>query len=978
MSILNKDIHNLNNIKDTNDSQANNIIKEEIFDKDKVYELNFIKLVIKDYSSIPRTERAKILRILLNVPFKIIDLENKFGYIIQAFQISPEPKNFDNSMQILLTEKTDICFYYLEYRLLFFFDLSQSMLLFDLRQKILNIQKIEKYLNLLLKHSAEYEEIFYNFDIEKIIYKPKIICTIACASNEEKFIFLKHSFILEKNKLEKFYLNEISNKINLILMKYHDNKKKPQSNDENTAQIEFLYKILENCLLTFNLMPSSGNRILFFLTDGNIYLHHLGKYNNILMQLNRADISIQIIDMFYRNNCYGLTSPKFINNIEIMKYLAKFTGGNYINENLFIELFFPKELDNDRENKNKKDRFFYPTLYPNILSYNLNIQKSKDLWNKRFNDVFDEKYLHCEHCAKGFELFLCKKIQVENNKKDKEEFVLYNKNKIEDLINKGISIKSIGLLCNYKKSVIIKELFESYKLNMSLALIIESRFRESFYFKKTKNKQKIKFICYLLPGIRIKYNLTKQNDSLFCRDFQVDILIKGEINKITQMKKDLYKNNGQNEKVELLLNFIKQVMCTDRIALFFSEIAHQENFLDKYFFKKNDNYLSKLSSLPVRNWHRYFNVMICEIFIINNSVKVTREFINNFLDSPTEAIKWNEEKKEYMKNKILQFCDDFKDDLNFGIKKISKEENKKNNLAHNGFLLIKFDMSYKNICIVYLGFFHCFLTIRNKYYNKFTEFISSNEKNESDFIMGFSNGKHLTYFLTRQNLNETNEKNNLNSDYKKFNRDLKSKVNILYANLKKVEDYKNIVNNIFTYNASKKLINDYLKKFPQFYEIKNDTDGSLKIKNIISQLILQRIKEKFRILNWDYNQIIFFTYFTDLIANLNLENSFLENISHNPLLNKIIVLYSIKIKGENFRKLVTKLIFEPNENLYILTNRDNEKNQGINEGKEKNYFLEIIKYYKQEEKEIKKKIKMNINSNEDDNNNDVILLSEIL
>ena len=129
MSILNKDIHNLNNIKDTNDSQANNIIKEEVFDKDKIYELNFIKLVIKDYSSIPRTERAKILRILLNAPFKIIDLENKFGYIIQAFQISPEPKNFDNSMQILLTEKTDICFYYLEYRLLFFFDLSQSMLL---------------------------------------------------------------------------------------------------------------------------------------------------------------------------------------------------------------------------------------------------------------------------------------------------------------------------------------------------------------------------------------------------------------------------------------------------------------------------------------------------------------------------------------------------------------------------------------------------------------------------------------------------------------------------------------------------------------------------------------------------------------------------------------------------------------------------------------------------------------------------------
>ena len=979
MSFPPKDLQNDDDKKDNNNFQLNNDIKEEIFDKDKIYELNFIKLIIKDYSSIPRTERAKLLRFLLNVPMKIIDLEEKFGYIIQALQISPEPKNFDNTMQIMLTEKTDICFYYLEYRLLFFFDLSQSMLLFDLRQKILNIQKMERYLNLLLKSSAEYEEAFYNFNIEKIIYKPKIICTIVCASNEEEFIFIKHSFILEKNRLEKFYLKEISNKINLILMKYHDNKKKLQNNDENRDQILFLYKIFENCLLTFNLMPSSGNRILFFLTDGNIYLPHLGKYNNILMQLNRADISIQIIDMFYRNNCYGLTSPKFVNDIEIMKYLAKFTGGNYINENLFIELFFPKEIDNERNNKNKKDRFFYPTLYPNILSYNLNMQKSKELWNKRFNDVFDEKYLHCENCAKGFELFLCKKIEVENNKKDKEEFVFYNKNKIEDVINKGINIKSIGLLCNYKKSVIIKELFESYELNMSLSLIIESRFRESFYYKKTKNKRKIKFICYLLPGIMIKYNLTKQDDSLFCRNFKVDIIIKGEIGKMTQMKKELYKNNGQNERIEKLLNFIKQVICTDKIAMFFSEIIHKENYLEKYFFKKND-YLSKLSSLPVRNWHRYFNVMVCEIFIINNSVKVNKEFINNFLNSPEEAIERNNQKKDYIKNKILKFCDDYKEDLNFGIKKISKEENKKYNLAHNGFLLIKFDWSYKNICLVYLGFFHCFLTIRNKYYNKFKEFISSKDKSESknDFITEFSNGKHLTYFLTGQNLNEKKEENNLNNYYKKFNGSLEQKVNKLYSNLKKVEEYKNIVNNIFTYNASKKLINDYLKKFPQFYEIKNDTDGASRINNIIEQLILQRLKEKFRILNWDKNQIMFFSYFTDLIKNLNLENSFLENIIHNPLLNKIIVLYSIKKKGEDFRKLVTKLIFEPNENLYILTNKDTDDNQRINENNENNYFMEIIKYYKQEEKEIKKNIKININSNDNDINNDMSLISELL
>ena len=66
-------------------------------------------------------------------------------------------------------------------------------------------------------------------------------------------------------------------------------------------------------------MSSTGSRILFLLTDGNFYLPKLGKYNNILMQLNRIDISIQIIDLFYRNNCYGLTSPTFVNDIETMK-----------------------------------------------------------------------------------------------------------------------------------------------------------------------------------------------------------------------------------------------------------------------------------------------------------------------------------------------------------------------------------------------------------------------------------------------------------------------------------------------------------------------------------------------------------------------------------------------------------------------------------------------------------------------------------
>ena len=972
MSFSNEESSNLENKKDDNNEKMNNesniSSKEEIFNKDKIYELKHIKFIIKDYSSIPRTERAKIIRYLINVPMKIVDFEEKFGYIIHGFKLSPEPKNFDNTMQIMITEKTDICFYYLEYRLLFFFDLSQSMLLFDLRQKILNIQKIERYLNLLLKSSAEYEDTFYNLNIEKINYKPKIICTIACATNVEEIIFIKHAFILEKEKFENFYSKEISNKINLILMKYHD-KRKSQGVNENLDEILFLYKILENCLLTFNLMPSTGNRILFLLTDGNIFLPNLGKYNNILMQLNRADISIQIIDMFYRNNCYGLTSPKFVNDIEIMKYLAKFTGGNYINENLFIKLFFPKERGDD---KNKKDRFFYPTLYPNILSYNINLKESEDLWKKRFEDVFDEKHLHCENCSKGFELFLCKKIEVENNKNKNDEFVLYNKTKIEDLINNGINIKSIGLLSDYKKSVIVKELFESYKINKSLGLIIESRLRESFYFKKTKNPQKIKFINYLLPSIMIKYNLTKLTNTLRCRDFQVDIIIKGEISKITQMKKELYTNKGKSEKVELLLNFIKQIICTDKITLYFSEITHHINFLDKDFFSINENYISKLSSLPVRNWHRYFNVMMCEIFIINNTVEIDKEFIYNFLKSQDDATNRNEEKKDYLKKKILSFCDDYKEDKNFGIKKISKDENIKDKLAHNGFVLINFDWTYKNLCLVYLGFFHCFLTVRNKYYNKFKEFIIKNNDNNNEFIIECNDWKHLTYFLINQK-----KENNLiiNNEYKRFSGSLKIKVNNLYTSLKQVEDYKNIVNNVFTYCASEKLIDVYLKKYPQFYEITTDQENTLK--NILEKLILQRLKEKFRILNWSSKKMIFFSYFNNLI----IEDPLFNNIKSNPLLNNIIVLYSIKIEEQKNGKLVvSKLIFEPNENLYLLNNNEanikseEEKNNEINFPKDNSYFKAIMKYFEQDKIRIRKSIKINVKY--DDNienyeNNDI-------
>ena len=64
-----------------------------------------------------------------------------------------------------------------------------------------------------------------------------------------------------------------------------------------------------------------------------------------------------------------------------------------------------------------------------------------------------------------------------------------------------------------------------------------------------------------------------------------------------------------------------------------------------------------------------------------------KKMIKNFLQRIQQQVicqekvikkpkKKRKKKKRKKKKKILQFCDDCKEDLNFGIKKISKEENK--------------------------------------------------------------------------------------------------------------------------------------------------------------------------------------------------------------------------------------------------------------------------------------------------------------
>lgn len=938
----------------SNDNSEKNDINENKNernnDNDKVYELKYIKFIIKEYSSFPRTERAKLLMFILHNPISISKLEKEFGYIIYGFDFIPKdeqsfPKNIDNSLKIIINNHTDVCFYYLEYRMLFFMDLSQSMLLFDLRQRILNIQKTEKYLDYLLKNCIEFEDEVYDFNMNKIKFKPRIICTIASSSNIEEINFIKHAFILDKEHYN-IYKEKISKKMNSILSQY---EKKSQDN-EMEKQIHFLQKILENSLFTFNLMPSTGSRILFLLTDGNFFLPDLGKYNNILMQLNRIDISIEIIDLLYRNNCYGLTSPTFVNDIETMKYLSQFTGGNYINENDFIRKFFPEY----KNNKKDDHMFFYPTLYPNIINYNSDLEESKKIWRKRFTDYYDEKHIHCELCQNGFGLFLCKKILIDHNNIN-HEITLSKKTNINNLINKGLNMKYIGLL-NNNISVGVKELFESYNITLSLSLILEARLRESFYLKKTKNPQKIKFIMFYSPGIKIKYNLTKAKKDLLCEEFKVEIFIKGDLCKINQIKKEIMDKNKKSENLELLLNFIKEIICTDKISCYFSQISQNPIFLDN---KINKGLLQKITELTVHKWHRFFNVMLGEVFIMDKSIEINKDFIEKFLYDEKYLNRRIKEKKEYIKNKIMRFCDEFNEKKKIGIKRISKVENKKECLSHNGFLVIKYDWEYKNICLVYLGFFHCFLDIRNKYYNKFKDFIINNEEQYEDknLLIEF-NSKHLTYFFPHPKKEEYALKNDLEDS----SSSLKLKKSIgnikVYKGLKKqllevysafMENNKNNGESIFTFHASQKLIRLYLKEFQSVYQIPNDS--KITLKDFLEMLLLLRLKnEKFRILDWNKKQVTLFAYLPEININDNSYSSSL--IKNNSLLREISVFYVIESVSD--RLINTNLMLEPNENIYIPS--PEEKNN--NKNGFKSYFDSVIKHFKETDIKIREKLKL--------------------
>jgi hypothetical protein len=202
-------------------------------------------------------------------------------------------------------------------------------------------------------------------------------------------------------------------------MEYHLYFKKLQekpssasvNNAQNKPQISHMNKMLDQSLYILDLLPKHAIPLLIVFTDSNLCVSKLGKYNNILMQLNRVDINISIIDIYSSSSEVNLFSLGFVNNDSIMRHICGFTSGSYFTEKDLCEI-----LKLDRvENSNR-----------NILNFNVKKEPTTSLTNTH--------HVRCKCCFKQIDIFFCKKPYNERV----SDSVLWVNNDIMDQVKKSI------------------------------------------------------------------------------------------------------------------------------------------------------------------------------------------------------------------------------------------------------------------------------------------------------------------------------------------------------------------------------------------------------------------------------------------------------------------------------------------------------------------------------------------------------------
>ena len=850
--------------------------------------LESIDFLFKNYLSFPKAERTFFYLSLLNETFTFKNLEMGYSDIIIGYNYRTL-KNYKNeSNKFLITKNTKVNYYYKSYRILILIDMSRSMFNYDIFSNKLIIEKIEDNLKNIFENFKNFSKKFRNFKQEEYVdFFPVIYLSISYSINENDFPVIFHEIFFEKETYE-YYLKKIMKKIKNYISNSLNNEISKIKNI-NYQNDNYLNKILQHSLFLLDLLPREATPILFILTDSNLNLNNLGKYNNILHQFNRKDIKINIINLYNMNS--NFLTPFNINNQQIMQYICEFTDGKYFN-------YYEKLNDNNYNN--------FTLYHDNIINLNINKNENNSLitFNKRNNfECIDE---NIDLFNKPPKIFYSKKIK--NYKKlNIDDNLLNNLNNSKNYKNIFYSFDSLKLLKNIE--FYHQELFDEYEISLSYDNISIARIREGF--KVTKNKYKFKLM--LFPDAEIKYII--ENKDKNSTNFNIKIFIISKFIKLNQLKLEYKKNSYNIEKeknnynpsyfVTVIINFITEVVCNDKILTWYCENIKEDFQENKHkFIESKKDLWNYLGNLNIDNWYRFFNVEIIEVLIKNENYE---DMIKNKLNNDKKNENELKEEKNIIEEFIYKFCDKKITEINFGFKLIPKKFYSNEVQSENGFLVIKFFYKFDNLLLIYFGFFQCLSVTRKTNIKKFCEHLNSNQKNK--LLINYY--RHLS--LIYNNFNNYNE------------------------------------NEIFTYQPNQKFMNNFFhkkdrdkqkeKKNFKPYELNNKYFSFLFYKF----LILQRLKENFSIMDLKDNKIIL-VYKFDMI---NLKNPMKIKLK-NWFKNYFYIIYVITL---NDNKILIEINIEPFSGFIILKKIEDKKEKY--KKLEGYYFLlSIINYFRNSENKI--------------------------
>lgn len=162
-----------------------NLFQKEI----QTYELDKFELYFSDYLLVSRAERVNIYYNLVKEELNIKDLETKFGNFFFGFDLKTKNgKEIEPNDNVLISENTEVCIFYKEYRILFLLDISLSLYFYDYEAKLLNIEKIEFYLKNLINSFISNKKIVKSKNNENMEYNPKLIVSFIAVGCDEDCI----------------------------------------------------------------------------------------------------------------------------------------------------------------------------------------------------------------------------------------------------------------------------------------------------------------------------------------------------------------------------------------------------------------------------------------------------------------------------------------------------------------------------------------------------------------------------------------------------------------------------------------------------------------------------------------------------------------------------------------------------------------------------------------------------------------------